>query len=65
MYNVQGLHLHTFSFSAEVLLTAFTSSAVPVHSSTNLLTNFFWTYSFHSPNMDQHHMIYHIHTQNY
>ena len=36
MYNVQGLHLHTFSFSAEVLLTAFTSSAVPVHSSTNL-----------------------------
>ena len=39
MYNVKGLHLHTFSFSAEVLLTTFTSSAVPVHSSANLLTN--------------------------
>ena len=41
MHIVQQLHLCLFSFSAKVILAAFTSPIVSAHSSTNLSTNFF------------------------
>ena len=66
MYSVQELHLCLFLPSlAEVILAGFTSSTCLVHSSTNLSTIFLIAYSFYSLNIDQHHMIYHIHIHNY
>ena len=40
MYSVQE-HLHIFSYSAKSILASLASSVFSVHSSTNLLTNFF------------------------
>ena len=63
MYNVQE-DLNTFLGSAKVILASFTSSTISVHSSTNLSTDFFYTYNFQSLNTYQHPMIYHIHIHN-
>ena len=53
IYTVQELYLFSLSFSARVILASFTSSAVSVHSSTNLSTNFFlhlqFSWSKYSP----------------
>ena len=66
MYGVQELHLCLFfSSSAEVILTSFTSSAFSVHSPLSYQLTFFCTYSIHSLNIHQYHMIYHNHTNNY
>ena len=63
MYSMQELHLSIFL--VKVTSAIFTSSIFSVHSSTDLSTIFSCTYDLHSPNTDQHHMIYHIHTHNY
>ena len=60
MYSVQVLDLSIFL--VKVISAIFASS---VHSSTNLSISYSCTYSFHSLNIHQHHMIYHICTHNY
>ena len=73
MNSVQELHLCIFStelhsmelHSIKDISHIFASSTFLVHSSTNYQLIFFCTYSFHSLNIHQHHMIYHIHTRNY
>ena len=63
MYSVQKLYLCIFS--VKVISAIFTSSVFLVLFSTNLLTIFFCTYSFHNRNIHQHHMIFPSHTRNY
>ena len=41
MYSVQELHLYIFWFLVRIILASFTSSAVSIHSLTNLSTNIY------------------------
>ena len=60
MYIVQELHTFSESFNGII-----ESINILLHSSTNLLTTFFYTYNFHNQSILLHNMIHHIHNHNY